>query len=115
MTTCELCDGTKYVKRWSDRSMTIIPCSRCSGGVPVVPKSQPSPAPLFDAHHDGETYEQELDKVRLNGQLGRVYNALRIRGGWMTLGEISADTGDAGASVSARIRDLRKPSSAGSR
>lgn len=57
--------------------------------------------------HDGETYEADKDHVRLNAQTLRVWNVLRS-GRWMTLHAISAETGDPEASVSARLRDLRK-------
>lgn len=63
------------------------------------------PNPLPD--HDGETYDPVLDKVRLNGQQRRVYLAMRD-GAWRTLREISELTYDPEASVSARLRDLRK-------
>lgn len=57
--------------------------------------------------HDGKTYDAALDKVRLNAQTLRVYEAMRD-GRWRTLVEIAAITGDPQASVSARLRDLRK-------
>jgi hypothetical protein len=71
--------------------------------------------PLFDAQHDGDTYDPALDKDRLNKQLGRVYVVL-AEGGWFTLAQVAlysnhlrSDGGrDSEASVSARIRDLRK-------
>jgi len=58
-------------------------------------------------HHDGETYDPSRDKLRLNAQTQRVYDVMR-RGEWLTLHEISTATGDPEASVSARLRDLRK-------
>lgn len=58
--------------------------------------------------HDGDTYESQRDKVRLNEQQLRVFEAMQD-GAWRTLGEISEATGDPEASVSARLRDLRKP------
>ena len=63
--------------------------------------------PLFDAHFDGETYEPKRDKARLQGQMREVFN-LMIDGEWRTLNEISQETGAPEASVSARLRDLRK-------
>ena len=60
---------------------------------------------------DGVTYDPALDHRRLTSQLGRVYRALHGPSGyclWRTLGEISATTGDPEASISARLRDLRK-------
>ena len=61
--------------------------------------------PAFD--FDGATYVASLDKVRLNAQLKRVVRAMRD-GRWRTLAEIERITGDGQASVSARLRDLRK-------
>jgi hypothetical protein len=56
---------------------------------------------------DGVTYQPELDEVRLTGQLGRVYRAMKD-GHWRTLEEITELAGGSQAGVSARIRDLRK-------
>jgi hypothetical protein len=56
---------------------------------------------------DGATYSAEFDCERLTGQQRRVYCLMRD-GEWRTLGEISFATGDPQASVSARLRDLRK-------
>lgn len=56
---------------------------------------------------DGDTYDERLDRSRLTGQLQRVY-ALMSDGVWRTLPEIEAVTGGTAASVSARLRDLRK-------
>jgi hypothetical protein len=58
--------------------------------------------------HDGETYEPGLDKPRLNKQTRRVFDVMADRR-WHTLREIANVTGDPEASISARIRDLRKP------
>lgn len=57
---------------------------------------------------DGKTYEPAHDGIRLNAQLKRVYDAMSD-GQWRTLPEIEAVTGDGQASISARLRDLRKP------
>lgn len=59
------------------------------------------------AQFDGYTYEPEFDYVRLTGQNKRVHGCVG-NGGWWTLDEISEETGDPQASVSARLRDLRK-------
>lgn len=61
--------------------------------------------PAGDRH--GETFVREFDAERLNAQQLRVWNVIRD-GKWRTLSEISALTGDPEASVSARLRDLRK-------
>lgn len=55
----------------------------------------------------GRTYSREFDRDRLNAQLARVYD-LMVDGRWRTLAEIETATGDPQASVSARLRDLRK-------
>lgn len=57
---------------------------------------------------DGETYNPALDHERLNKQIGRVYSVMES-GRWLSLNEICSMTGDPPASVSARLRDLRKP------
>lgn len=67
------------------------------------PKAGPPPG-----HRDGETYEAEFDYDRLNAQAARVYDAIKD-GEWYTLSEIEFKSGDPQASISARLRDLRKP------
>jgi hypothetical protein len=59
-------------------------------------------------HFDGETYEPTLDHSRLARQLTAVRLAMSD-GLPHTLAELSRITGAPSASVSARIRDLRKP------
>ncbi len=56
---------------------------------------------------DGSTIEPE-DGARLQQQLARVYAVMRD-GEWRTLKRISELTDDPEPSVSARLRDLRKP------
>jgi hypothetical protein len=64
---------------------------------------------LRQAQFDGITYDPSLDYQRLSGQLKRVFSVM-VRGGWLTLSEIAAQTGDQSeAAISARLRDLRKP------
>lgn len=58
---------------------------------------------------DGNTFDAALDSERLTGQLGKVFS-LMCDGRYRTLGEIvNAIGGGSEASVSARLRDLRKP------
>jgi len=57
---------------------------------------------------DGETFVYERDARRLAGQHFRVLAFIKD-GQWHTLSEIAAFTKDPEASVSARLRDLRKP------
>lgn len=63
------------------------------------------PAP--PAHFDGPVYEPRFDLARLTGQIERVHGFM-ADGGWHTLAEIEAATGDPAASVSAQLRHLRK-------
>lgn len=60
--------------------------------------------PLFD----GKTFVAERDGERLSKQSIRVFNLMRD-GKWRSLQEISAATGYPQASISARLRDFRKP------
>jgi hypothetical protein len=57
---------------------------------------------------DGKTYERDEDHGRLARQLNMV-RAIMRDGKWHTLGEISERVGSPEASISARLRDLRKP------
>jgi DNA-binding IclR family transcriptional regulator len=56
---------------------------------------------------DGQTFESDRDGERLTRQLEKVRD-LMTDGSWRTLEEIHAQTGAPPASVSARLRDLRK-------
>ena len=62
----------------------------------------------FEENFDGRTYERERDHSRLAAQLGAV-KTLMADGEWRTLGGIAAAVDAPQASVSARLRDLRKP------
>lgn len=55
----------------------------------------------------GSTYEKARDGKRLTEQAKRVFQVMKF-GEWKTLSQISHITHDPEASVSARIRDLRK-------
>lgn len=57
---------------------------------------------------DRAAYDPEADKDRRRKQLGRVYSVLRD-GLWHGLPELTERAGGLATSVSARIRDLRKP------
>lgn len=63
----------------------------------------------FDADHDGATYDPALDRARLNTQQQRVFDYIKDAG-WYTLREIESALNYAypQASISARLRDLRK-------
>lgn len=58
-------------------------------------------------HFDGDTYTHSLDCSRLSTQMARV-RAVMLSGNWYTLDQLHGLTGDPHASISARIRDLRK-------
>tara|TARA_R110000744_G_scaffold252463_1_gene368255 strand:+ start:701 stop:1036 length:336 start_codon:yes stop_codon:yes gene_type:complete len=56
---------------------------------------------------DGVTYQHERDFERLKNQSERILNFISD-GEWTTLREIAAATGAPEASISAKLRDLRK-------
>jgi len=74
-----------------------------------MPRISMETGPLSKAlpDHDGATFDALLDKVRLNKQLRRVFEVVRD-GHWRTLRELEEITEDPQASISARLRDLRK-------
>lgn len=77
--------------------------------------TSPEPAhqmTLAEAQPDGDTYTPELDRARLGAQAQRVLD-LMLDGKWRSLREISEQTRDPEASISARLRDLRKPAHGG--
>jgi hypothetical protein len=55
----------------------------------------------------GNSFNAERDGERLAAQAHRVFNVMRD-GSWKSLAEIEAATGDPQASISARLRDLRR-------
>lgn len=55
----------------------------------------------------GVTYDPDLDRKRLGDQMIRILDCM-LDGKWRTLREISDMTDDPEASVSARLRDVRK-------
>jgi hypothetical protein len=57
---------------------------------------------------DGATYDHQRDGQRLQKQHERVL-ALMLDSKWRTLADIAKETNAPEASVSARLRDLRKP------
>jgi hypothetical protein len=80
-------------------------CPRCLAGVPGRhPAGDGRPVPDFD----GGTYRRPFDHTRLAGQLRRVYDVM-ADGRWRTLAELAELAKAPEASVSARLRDLRKP------
>ena len=67
----------------------------------------PAPETIKGDRH-GETFDRERDAKRLNAQAQRIWNCM-VDGKWRSLAEIAAVTGDREASISARLRDFRKP------
>jgi hypothetical protein len=67
------------------------------------PAPEKAPEPWFD----GETFEPDLDISRLGRQMAEVAKCM-ADGAWRTLEELALATGNPEASVSARLRDLRK-------
>ena len=59
------------------------------------------------AQFDGSTFVQDRDGCRLSAQLHRVKELMRD-GEWRTLEQIALECSAPQASVSARLRDLRK-------
>lgn len=63
------------------------------------------------AEFGGDTYVAELDRERLRGQWLDVWRVMAApkMDNWFTLSELRALTGHPESSISARIRDFRKP------
>lgn len=59
-------------------------------------------------YFDGETYSHDRDSARLGDQMAAVLSVM-ADGKWRTLADIASETNAPEASVSARLRDLRKP------
>ena len=63
----------------------------------------------------GVTFSEAFDRERLTGQMRRVYDIM-LKGEWLTLNEIARKSfitfhsNDSQTGISARLRDLRKPS-----
>lgn len=66
------------------------------------------PSPPERKAFDGKTYDPPEDHARLRGQLERVFLVMSD-GGWRTLRQIAEQCRGSEASVSARLRDFRKP------
>lgn len=70
---------------------------------------RPHPYPTrLERDFDGETFEPARDHDRLARQLDAVADVM-ADGAWRTLREIATACGAPESSVSARLRDLRKP------
>ena len=69
---------------------------------------EPLKMPIEAMTFDGATFDKDRDGKRLTAQIYRVYAAIKD-GQWHTLSELAKICGDPEASVSARLRDMRKP------
>jgi len=67
----------------------------------------PAPQSIL-GDRQGETFDHKRDVRRLNAQAQRVWDVM-ADGRWYSLSEIAMKTNDPEASISARIRDFRKP------
>lgn len=67
----------------------------------------PLPSPHRAEAFDGRTYAPDRDYKRLHGQLLAVFELMKD-GKWRTLADISGKVEGSEASLSARLRDLRK-------
>lgn len=84
-------------------------CGYCTAAaVEAEVKARAAEAEIVNPEPDGDTYSRDADYERLTGQSKRVYD-LMADGQWRTLAEISSFLHDPEASISARLRDLRKP------
>lgn len=57
---------------------------------------------------DGADYQPDRDRRRLRGQIKRIFDLMKD-GRYRSLDEIASITGDPHASVSAQLRNMRKP------
>lgn len=64
--------------------------------------------PLGQQRFDGATFDPDHDGGRLTSQLDRVRVAMTT-GAWFSLDVLVSRCGGTTASISARLRDLRKP------
>lgn len=64
--------------------------------------------PGLDGPRGGQTYQPTKDRARLSKQADAVYGLMQD-GRWRTLAAIAYHCAASEASVSARLRDLRKP------
>jgi hypothetical protein len=115
---CPTCKSDRWLEVYpsasSSNGLTVY-CRHCEEGcVPPLfdssmSSSSPSPTPKsYPSVFDGSTLVHHRDNSRLARQLERV-RTIMSDGQWRTLEDLSVLTSDPEASVSARLRDLRKP------
>lgn len=69
--------------------------------------SQPDLLTVLTGGRDGDTFDAERDEVRLNRQAQAVFDCVKD-GAWWSLPQLARATSYPEASISARLRDLRK-------
>lgn len=99
--------GITYVQLSGARPPAVVPSPTTAPEWEGPQRALPPVARPWLPDFDGATYERERDLARLTGQLRRVADVLSD-GLWHTLAGIAKVTLDPEASISARIRDLRK-------
>lgn len=72
----------------------------------TAPMSVPIPG-LKRFAFSGDDYDPSRDKIRLTGQILRIYDLMKDEH-WRTLSDIASKTNDPEASISAQLRNLRK-------
>ena len=82
-----------------DDEIVEVTSQRLSPHTPELPDVMPG--------FDGETFQPAFDQERLGEQMRAVYQIM-ADGRWWTLGAVALEVGAPEASVSARLRDLRK-------
>jgi hypothetical protein len=83
-------------------------------GLPLFGWTPPPPKAPLRARFDGAFYRPDRDDEPLADQLTRIYDVVKD-GQWRTVAEIAALTRDMATSVSAQLRNLRKPRHGGFR
>ena len=74
----------------------------------LIDMSSPAVISQSDDLFDGSDIEPEMDNVRLTGQILRIWKLMKD-GQYRTLPEIERATGDMTSSISAQLRNLKKP------
>lgn len=97
--------GQMAVSVLSTNLATVAPDAKPSAS---VPSSLAVGVAERECDFDGATFDPEQDRTRLKAQLVRVRECMRD-GKWRSLAEIAKITGDPESSISARLRDCRKP------
>ena len=105
----EIIESPDDVQQWELGGLGTVVEDVANVNVERLKALLPQPkATVPDGDRDGVTYDPELDYERLNKQMQKVWRVVRT-GRWYTLNDLALATGCPAPSVSARLRDLRKP------